>query len=173
MVKIMDGNLEIREQVMLLRAVIGRKIMEIDEFEEKATNLTGDDAEKCLDMIDFLKKDILGYKSIVDDLKDGSSDLTGDLWDIASLPEHSLKLYTDFYLPALSEEDRDEDTRAMEIKAKYAQDLAKAYVLHIGRMALTDPDVIDKILANEDLVSLIGSAVLDIPELLEALEKQY
>lgn len=169
----MDGSLDIREQVMLMRAVIGRKIMEIDEFEEKATNLTGDEAEKCLDMIEFLKKDIMGYKSIVEDLKDGSNDLTGDLWDIASLPEHSLHLYTDFYLPGLSQEDRDEDTKAMEIKAKYAQDLAKAYVLHIGRMALTDPNVIDRILANEDLVSLIGSAVLDIPELVEAIEKLY
>jgi len=167
----MDGNLDIREQVMLMRAVIGRKIMEIDDFEEKATNLTGDEAEKCLNMIDFLKRDIMGYKSIVDDLKDGSNDLTGDLWDIASLPEESLRLYADFYLPSLSDEDREEDTIAMEIKAKYAQDLAKAYVLHIGRMALTDPNVIDRILANEDLVSLIGSAVLDSPDLLEAIEK--
>jgi hypothetical protein len=168
----MDGNLDIKEQVKLMRAVIGRKYIEIDEFEEKATNMKGEEAEKCLDMIEFLKKDIAGYKSIVEDLKDGSNDLTGDLWDIASLPENSLHLYTDFYLPGLSEEDRDEDSMAMEIKAKYAQDLAKAYVLHIGRMALTDPNVIDKILANEDLVSLIGSAVLDMPELLDAIEKQ-
>ncbi|MCL1978635.1 MAG: hypothetical protein FWG60_00525 [Methanomassiliicoccaceae archaeon] len=167
----MDGNAEIREQVKLMRAVIGRKIMEIDEFEEEATNLTGDEAEKCLDMIDFLKKDIMGYKSIVEDLRDGSNDLTGDLWDIASLPENSLHLYTDFYLPGLSEEDREEDTKAMDIKVKYAQDLARAYVLHIGRMALTDPNVIDKILANEALVYLIGSAVLDISELFEAIEQ--
>ncbi|MCL2296124.1 MAG: hypothetical protein FWC29_03475 [Methanomassiliicoccaceae archaeon] len=169
----MDGNIDIREQVMLMRAVIGRKIMEIDAYEEKATNLTGDEAEKCLNMIDFLKRDILGYKSIIEDLRDGSMDLTGDLWDIASLPEDSLHLYTDFYLPELSEEDRNEDTKAMELKAKYAQDLAKAYIVHIGRMALTDPNVIERILANEELVSLIGSAVLDMPELLEAIEKQY
>ncbi|MCL1811810.1 MAG: hypothetical protein FWG41_06335 [Methanomassiliicoccaceae archaeon] len=168
----MDGNADIRGQVMLMRAVIGRKIMEIDEFEEKATNLTGDDAEKCLDMIDFLKKDVMGYKTIIEDLKDGSNDLTGDLWDIASLPENSLHLYTDFYLPSLSDEDREEDTKAMDIKVKYAQDLAKAYVMHIGRMALTDPGVIDRILANEELVYLIGSAVLDMPDLLEAIEKQ-
>jgi len=168
----MDGNADIKEQVKLMRAVIGRKVMEIDEFEEKATNLTGDEAERCLDMIDFLKKDIMGYKSIVEDLKDGSNDLTGDLWDIASLPENSLRLYTDFYLPRLTDEDRDEDTKAMDIKVKYAQDLARAYVLHIGRMALTDPNVIDKILANERLVYSIGSAVLDIPELLEEIEKQ-
>ncbi|MDR0309880.1 MAG: hypothetical protein LBH88_03900 [Candidatus Methanoplasma sp.] len=168
----MDGSMEIKEQVMLMRAVIGRKIMEIDEFDEKITNLKGDEAEKYLDMIDFLKRDIGGYKSIIEDLKDGSNDLTGDLWDIASLPEDSLHLYTDFYLPILSEEDREEDTKAMELKAKYAQDLAKSYVLHIGRMALTDPNVIDMILANEQLVGLIGSAVLDMPELLEAIEKQ-
>ncbi|MCL2032499.1 MAG: hypothetical protein FWH45_02315 [Methanomassiliicoccaceae archaeon] len=168
----MDGNADIREQVLLMRAAIGRKVMEIDEFEEKATNLMGDEAEKCLDMMEFLKKDILGYKSIIDDLKDGSNDLTGDLWDIASLPEQSLRLYTDFYLPGLSEEDRAEDTKAMDIKVKYAQDLARAYVMHIGRMALTDPNVIDKILADENLVYSIGSAVLDIPELLDAIVKQ-
>jgi len=169
----MDGNISIRDQVVLMRAVIGRKYMEIDDFEEKAANLTGDQAEKCLDMIEFLKKDILGYKSIIDDLRDGSNDLTGDLWDIASLPENSFRLYTEFYLPGLSEPDREEDSKAMEIKAKYAQDLAKAYVLHIGRMALTDPGVIDLMLSNENLVSLIGSAVLDMPELLEAIEKLH
>jgi len=171
MVGKMDGNVSIREQVVLMRAVIGRKYMEIDEFEEKAANVKGEEAENCLNMIEFLKKDILGYKSIIDDLRDGSNDLTGDLWDIASLPENSFRLYTEFYLPGLSEPDRDEDSRAMEIKAKYAQDLAKAYVLHIGRMALMDPGVIDMILSNEELVSLIGSAVLDIPELLEAVDK--
>lgn len=170
----MDGNtqISIREQVILLRAVIGRKAMEIDEFEEKATNLVGDDAEKCLDMIEFLKNDIMGYKSIVEDLKDGTNDLTGDLWDIASLPEESLNLYTDFYLPNLAEADREEETGAMEIKAKYAQDLARSYIIHVGRMALTDPNVIDKMLANEDFVSMIGSVVLDAPELFAALNKQ-
>jgi hypothetical protein len=168
----MDGNADIKEQVKLMRAVIGRKIMEIDEFEEKATNLMGDEAEKCLDMIDFLKKDILGYKSIVEDLRDGSNDLTGDLWDIASLPENSLRLYTEFYLPGLSDEDREEDTKAMDIKVKYAQDLAKAYVLHIGRMALMEPNVVDRILADETFVYLIGSAVLDKPELLDMIGKQ-
>ncbi|MCL2318047.1 MAG: hypothetical protein FWC44_03210 [Methanomassiliicoccaceae archaeon] len=168
----MDGNMGIRDQVILLRAVIGRKIMEIDDFENKLTDIKGDEAEQYLDMIDFLKKDIIGYKSIVDDLRDGSNDLTGDLWDIASLPEKSLSLYTEFYLPALSDEDREEDTKAMEIKAKYAQDLARAYVIHIGRMALMDPNVVEKILANEDLVTLIGTVVLDTPELLEEIEKQ-
>jgi hypothetical protein len=168
----MGGNTEVKEQVKLMRAAIGRKVMEIDEYEDKATNLMGDDAEKCLDMIDFLKKDIMGYKSIIEDLKDGSNDLTGDLWDIASLPEGSLRLYTEYYLPSLSEEDREEDVAAMDIKVKYAQDLAKAYILYVGRMALTDPNVIEKMLANEDLVTLIGSAVLDIQDIMEDIEKQ-
>ena len=168
----MDGNMDIREQVMLMRAVIGRKIMEIDEFDEKATNLTGEEAEKCLNMIEFLRKDVAGYKSIVDDLKDGTNDLTGDLWDITSLPEDSLALYTEFYIPSLSSEDRDEDHRAMDIKVKYAQDLARMYLIHIGRMALTDPKVLDLIMANEELAALIGGAILDMPELADLIEKQ-
>jgi hypothetical protein len=164
--------MDIREQVMLMRAVIGRKIMEIDEFDEKATNLTGEEAEKCLNMIEFLRKDVAGYKSIVDDLKDGTNDLTGDLWDITSLPEDSLALYTEFYIPSLSSEDRDEDHRAMDIKVKYAQDLARMYLIHIGRMALTDPKVLDLIMANEELAALIGGAILDMPELADLIEKQ-
>jgi hypothetical protein len=172
MVKKMDGNMDIREQVVLMRAIIGRKIMEIDEYEEKATNLTGEEAEKCLDMIDFLRNDIAGYKSIVDDLKDGTNDLTGNLWDIASLPEDALSLYTGFYLNGLSSPDRVEEEKAMDIKVKYAQDLAKMYIIHIGRMALTDPKVIDIIMANEELVSAIGSAILDIPEIVDIMEKQ-
>jgi len=164
--------MDIREQVMLMRAVIGRKTMEIDEYDEKATNLTGEEAEKCLNMIEFLKKDIAGYKSIVDDLKDGTNDLTGDLWDITSLPEDSLALYTEFYIPSLSSEDRDEDHRAMDIKVKYAQDLARMYLIHIGRMALTDPKVLDLIMANEELAALIGGAILDMPELSVLIEKQ-
>lgn len=166
----MDGNDDIRSQVNLMRAVIGRKIMEIDALDDSAASATGEAAERCMDMIDFLKNDISGYKSIIEDLKDGSNDLTGNLWDIASLPEKALGLYTDAYLPSLSEEDREEEDRAMEIKTKYAVDLAKAYVMHIARVALTDPRVVDMMLANEDLVSLIGAAIMDQPELMNALE---
>jgi hypothetical protein len=166
----MDGNL--REHIQLMRTVIGRKTMEIDTFEEKAANSTGDEAEKSLNMLEFLRNDINGYKSIIDDFKDGTCDFTGNLWDIASLPEDSLGLYTDFYLPALAQEDRDDETKAMELKAKYAVEVAKAYVLYLGRTALTDTRVIDLIMANEELVSLIGAAILDIPELLNAMEKQ-
>jgi hypothetical protein len=167
-----DGNSDLKEQILLMRAVIGRKIMEIDSFEERAANTTGDEAERSLNMLEFLRNDITGYKSIIDDFKDGTCDFTGNLWDIASLPEDSLGLYTDFYLPSLAQEDRDEETRAMELKAKYAVEVAKAYVLYIGRMALTDPRVLDLILANEELVSQIGGSILDIPELFDALEKQ-
>ena len=92
----MDGNMEIMDQVKLMRAVIGRKVMEIDDYEAKAAETTGDESEKCLNMIDFLTNDIAGYKTIVEDLKDGSNDMTGNLYDIASLPSELAQLYMDF-----------------------------------------------------------------------------
>lgn len=168
----MDGDMEIRDQVNLMRAVIGRKVMEMDDYDEKATNETGQDAENCLDMIEFLKNDIAGYKTIVEDLKDGTNDMSGNLWDIASLPEESITLYTEFYLPSLSNEDREEENGAMELKAKYAVDLAKSYVMHTARMALMDPKIIDMIMADEELVTIIGGAILDRPALIAALTNQ-
>ncbi len=161
--------MEIKEQVRLLRGVIGRKIMEIDEFDNKAAEATGDESEKFMNMIDFLEKDIAGYKSIVDDLKDGTNDLTGNLWDIASLPQDALELYTQFYVPSLSEYDQEDERTAMEIKSKYAIDLANAYVLDIGRLALSDPKVLDLMMANEAFATMIGTAVLETPELRDAM----
>ena len=167
----MDGNMDIREQVLLMRAVIGRKIMEIDAFEEKATNLTGQEAERCLDMIEFLRRDIAGYKTIIDDFRDGTNDLTGNLYDIASLPEDSISLYNGFYLPGLSAEDRNEDTKAMDIKIRYAEDLARMYLVFIGRSAIMDPRAVDLIMANEDIVAAIGALVMESPEIFNAIEK--
>ncbi len=151
-----------------MRSVIGRKVMEIDDYERRATESTGDDSEKCLDMIDFLNNDIAGYKTIVEDLKDGSKDMTGNLYDIASLPSELAELYTDFYLPSLTEADRAEEDLAMELKAKYAVDLARAYVMHVGRMALVDPKIVDMIMADEELIIKIGNAILDSPEIVSA-----
>ena len=167
----MDGNMDIREQIMLMRAVIGRKIMEIDEYEERATNITGEEAEKCLDMIEFLRCDIAGYKSIIDDFKDGTNDLTGNLYDIASLPQDSINLYNGFYISGLSAEDRAEDMKAMDIKVKYAQDLARMYIVYIGRTALMDPRAVDMIMANEEIVAAIGALVMDSPEIFDAIQK--
>lgn len=168
----MDGNYEIKDQVKLMRSVIGRKVMEIDEYEIKATETLGEESEKYLNMIDFLNNDIAGYKTIVEDLKDGSNDMTGNLFDIASLPPELAGLYTDFYLPSLGAEDRKEEEMAMELKGKYAVDLAKAYVIHIGRAALMDPKVIEMIMADEELVAAIGNAVLDVPEIVNVLSGQ-
>ncbi|AIZ56331.1 hypothetical protein Mpt1_c04380 [Candidatus Methanoplasma termitum] len=168
----MDGNIDIRKQVVLLRSVIGRKIMEIDELEDKLTVIKGDEADQYLNMIDFLKKDIIGYKTIVDDLKDGSNDLSGYIEDIATLPPDSVRIYNDMYLPALSDEDRIEDNAAMDIKIKYVQDLRRANELYLGRMALTDPKVLDVMLADEELVRLIGNIVMETPEYFDIILKQ-
>lgn len=168
----MDGNMEIKEQVRLMRSVIGRKIMEIDEYDKKAADNKGEESEKYLNMINFLTNDIAGYKTIVEDLKDGSNDMTGNLYDIASLPSELAQLYMEFYLPSLNEADREEEDLAMELKAKYAMDLAKVYVMHIGRMALVDPRIVDMIMDNEKLVMTIGNAILDAPDILKALNEQ-
>jgi len=167
----MDGNTDIREQVMLMRAVIGRKIIEMDEFSEKAASSTGEESEKYLDLIDVLKNDIAGYKTIIEDFKDGTNDLTGNVWDIASFPEGSAELYHEIYLPSLSAQDRDEETEAMNFKCKYAEDLARAYLIHLGRQALTDPRAIDVLLGYEDIVNAIGAMVLETPEVFEIIDK--
>jgi len=168
----MDGNIDIRQQVNLLRAVIGRKIMEIDELEDKLTVIKGDEADQYLNMIDFLKKDIIGYKTIVDDLKDGTNDLSGYIEDIATLPENSIQIYNTQYLPALSAEDREEDTLAMAIKIKYVEDLRKANEMYLGRMALTDPKVLDAMLGDEELVRLLGNIIMETPEYFDIILKQ-
>ena len=62
----MDGNMEIRDQVRLMRSVMGRKIMEIDELNDKAAELTGEEAGKCLALAEFLKNDVAGYKTIIE-----------------------------------------------------------------------------------------------------------
>jgi hypothetical protein len=165
-----DGKIDIREQVRLMRAVIGRKYMEIDDLDEKAAQLTGDEAGKCLEMTEFLQKDIAGYKTIIEDLKDDTKDLTGNLWDIASLPENSAELYNDYYLPKLSDQDREDEIAAMDLKSEYAVDLAKMHITQIGRVALTDPMVIDLMIANPDVSAAIGNIILEYPELVNAMK---
>lgn len=98
----MDGTMSITDQVRLMRSVMGRKIMELDEYNDKAAEAVGDEAERYLSMADFLENDIAGYKTIIEDLKDGSCDYTGSLYDIASLPAELLGLYQNFYIPSLA-----------------------------------------------------------------------
>lgn len=167
----MDGDMSIKEQVRLLRSVIGRKVMEIDDFDKEAAGTIGDDVERYLNVIEFLNNDIAGYKTIVEDLSDGSRDMTGNIYDIASLPPESAAIYTEFYLPLLSEDDRQEEEIAMGIKTQYATDLAKEYVIHVGRVALMDTNALEVILADEEILTLIGNAILDSPRIMEALGK--
>lgn len=167
----MDGGMSIKEQVRLLRSVIGRKVMEIDDFDKEAAGTIGDDVERYLNVIEFLNNDIAGYKTIVEDLSDGSRDMTGNIYDIASLPPESASIYTEFYLPLLSEDDRQEEEIAMGIKTQYATDLAKEYVIHVGRVALMDTNALEVILADEEILTLIGNAILDSPRIMEALGK--
>lgn len=163
--------MSIKEQVRLLRSVIGRKVMEIDDFDKEAAGTIGDDVERYLNVIEFLNNDIAGYKTIVEDLSDGSRDMTGNIYDIASLPPESASIYTEFYLPLLSEDDRQEEVIAMGIKTQYATDLAKEYVIHVGRVALMDTNALEVILADEEILTLIGNAILDSPRIMEALGK--
>ena len=167
----MDG-MPIKDQVKLLRSVVGRKIMEIDELDQKACDTLGEEAEKYANLVSFLTNDILGYKAMVADLKDGTRDLTGNVYEIASLPADLINLYTDFYLPGLSEEDLEEEKLAMDLKSQYALDLAKAYVLLIGKTSITDPKSLELILADEELVMMIGNAVLQRAEIFNALTNQ-
>ena len=61
----MDGTMSITDQVRLMRSVMGRKIMELDEYNDKAAEAVGDEAERYLAMADFLENDIAGYKTII------------------------------------------------------------------------------------------------------------
>ena len=81
----MDGINDISGRIRLMRSVIGRKIMEMDLFNDKAEELKGDDAIAYVNTIDFLKNDIAGYKSIIDDLRGRKCDYSGNLYDLNSV----------------------------------------------------------------------------------------
>lgn len=166
----MDGTMDIPTQIRLMRSVVGRKYMEIDDFSDKAASLTGDEAGNYVEIIDFLKKDIMGYKTIIDDLKDGSCDYTGNLYDIASLPADTLGLYNDFYLPLLSEDDRADEDAAMQLKVGYAKDLAKTYLVRIGKQVLTNELALNLIMSNDDILAAVGAAATSDPEIMNALQ---
>jgi hypothetical protein len=168
----MDGNMDIKDQVRLMRSVMGRKIMEIDEYADKAAQATGDEAAKYLALVDFLKNDIAGYKTIIDDLKDGTNDLTGNLYDIASLPEEALGVYNDEYLPSLSPEDLADEKAAMNLKVEYAQDLANSYAVRIGKAALTNDLVLNLMMSNDDILAAVGALVAQDAEIMSALTNE-
>ena len=138
----------------------------------KSSGASPEDAELYEGLIEFLKNDIRGYKSIVDDLMDGSVDFTGDLYDIASLPERMVGIYNDFYLPSLSESDLADEQNAMALKTSYAKELVVGKYVKIGRAALDNPLVLSIISQNEDFLAIIGKIVLSEPELINALNDE-
>lgn len=111
-------------------------------------------------MVTFLANDIAGYKSIVEDLQDGSCDLTGDLYDIASLPPELVDLYKGFYLPMLSSDDLADEKAAMDYKVAYAKSLAASKLVDIGRRALSDEMALNIMMENPEILSQIGAMVL-------------
>lgn len=167
----MDGNMDVASQVRLMRTVIGRKYMEIDEYIDKSANAGPEDCIVYEGMIDFLKNDIKGYKAIIDDLKDGSNDLTGDYYDIASLPETAVGLYNDFYLPNLGEDDLRDEQMAMSLKIKYATELVENKYMKVGKAALDSPLCLALMSQNADILTLLGKVVLSEPELINALNE--
>lgn len=168
----MDGTMSITDQVRLMRSVMGRKIMELDEYNDKAAEAVGDEAERYLAMADFLENDIAGYKTIIEDLKDGSCDYTGSLYDIASLPAELLGLYQNFYIPSLSPEDRADENAAMELKVSYAKDLATSYAAKIGKVALSSDLALNLMMSDDDILAAIGAIVASNPEILSALSDE-
>ena len=163
----MDGTMSITDQVRLMRSVMGRKIMELDEYNDK-----GDEAERYLAMADFLENDIAGYKTIIEDLKDGSCDYTGSLYDIASLPAELLGLYQNFYIPSLSPEDKADENAAMELKVSYAKDLATSYAAKIGKAALSSDLALNLMMSDDGILAAIGAIVASNPEILSALSDE-
>lgn len=168
----MDGEISTREQVLMIRAAIGRKIMEIDEFDKKAAEATGQESEKFMNAMEMLNNDIIGYKMIIDEIKYGWSDVTGNLYNLNSLPEETVALYREFYCANLSEDDARDESLVSDLKCKYAVDLANNYLVHMGRMALVDQRVIDLIMADEELVAALATLIMDRPEIADALNGQ-
>ncbi len=161
--------MSVTEQVRLMRSVMGRKIMEIDEYNDKAADAVGEEAGRYLSMAEFLENDVAGYKTIIEDLRDGSCDYTGNIYDIASLPADLLGLYQNFYIPSLSPEDRADENAAMELKVNYAQDLAKNYLVGIGKAALTNDLALNLMMSDESILAAIGTIVSSNPEILNAI----
>ena len=168
----MDGNMDVGSQVRLMRTVIGRKYMEIDDLIERSEGAAPEDVQLFEDLIEFLKNDIRGYKAIIEDLKDGSADLTADLYDIASLPERAVGIYNDFYLPSLGENDLADEQKAMEYKSQYAREMVLGKFAKVGRAALDNPLVLSLMARNDEFVALVGKYVLSEPELLNALNDE-
>ncbi len=165
----MDGTMDVGSQIRLMRTVIGRKYMEIDDFIDKCMS-SPDDSELYESLIELLKNDVKGYKALIDDLENGRSG-AGEYYGIASLSEIEVGLYNDLYLPMLSDSDFQDETAAMELKNRGIEDPEEDRYAVAGRAALGSPLLIDLMSRNEDIAAAIGKMVLSEPELASALEE--
>lgn len=165
----MDGNKDVESQIRLIRSVIGRKSLEIDDLIEQSNSVPEEQAQNFEDLIDFLKKDIVGYKAVTAFLTKGSLDPSVDLYEIESLPERTVGFYNDFYLPTLSESDYEEERIASALKSKIASQRQASRFIDIGKAALENPLVTSLLTQHPELLSIIGKYVASDPELYNAL----
>lgn len=166
----MDGTMDVDSQIRLMRTVIGRKYMEIDDFIDKC-GTSEENSDNYDLLIDFLKNDIRGYKTLIDELQDGA-DLSGNYGEISSVPERVVGIYNDIYLASLKESDLADEQEAMAIKTKYASDLVRNKYVKVGKAALDSPLVLALMSRNIDIAAVIGKIVLSEPELINALNDE-
>ncbi len=165
----MDGTMDVESQIRLMRTVIGRKYLEMDDFIDKCASSPGD-AEIYEALIDLLKNDVKGYKALISDMESGNPENSGNYRDIGSLTEREVGLYNDIYLPMLNDSDFQDETLAMSFKGRGAQGGGEDRYVTAGRAALSNSLVIDLMSRNDEIASAIGKMVLAEPELASALE---
>ncbi|MCQ2070452.1 MAG: hypothetical protein MJZ68_04925 [archaeon] len=156
---------DVASDIRLIRNVIGRKAMEIDGINDRIEDLTGDDVDIFLDLLEFLENDMKGYKAIVDDLRNGRGDRDGEYYEIASLSERAIGIYNDLYLPSLSPEDLDDEVAAMKFKGDYASGSIERDLATIGAKALRTPEVVEMLTRDRDFTELVGKLVVEDPEM--------
>lgn len=166
----MDGTMDVESQIRLMRNVIGRKYMEMDDFIEKCV-VSPEDAEIYEALIELLKNDVRGYKAIIESLE-GNDSGEKQFYDIASLSEREVGLYNDIYLPLLSENDFEDERQAMQFKSNFKTDSELSKYVKAGRAALDSPLLITLMARNSDIAASIGKLVLSEPELASALEDE-
>ncbi len=166
----MDGKMDAETQIKLIRSVIGRKSLEIDDIIEQCTEIP-QQAQNFEDLVDFLKNDILGYKAITTYLTKGTMDSQAVLYEIESLPERAVGLYNDFYLPTLEGSDLEEEQLASKLKSDIAARCAAYKFIDIGKAALESPLVSTLLSQHPDILAIIGKYVSADPELYNALSE--
>ncbi len=165
----MDGTMDVESQIRLMRTVIGRKYMEMDDFIDKCVSSPGD-AEIYEALIELLKKDVKGYKAAVADMEAGITDAAGDYGDITSWSEREVGLYNDIYLPMLEDSDFQDERQAMALKSEGSTETEESRYIRAGRAALDNPVVLSLMARNAEITAAIGKMVLEEPDLVSALD---